>query len=280
MTNDNAPTHDLTGQTALVTGGSRGLGRAYAIALAKAGASVAVTARTESGLTETVRLIEEAGGKGIALPADVTEWSHVEAMARAAEERLGPIDLLINNAGAPPPQVAPWEGDPDEWWSTVSVNLKGPFLCARAVLPGMVARRRGRLINIVAEAGNKPEPSASAYSTSKAAFIHLTECLAQAVEEYGVKVLAYHPGLVRTTMVQTITSGPEGERFREYVSSALEQGRETPIEKSVEWFMLLATGQADALSGRYLVSREINAGVLERIDDILANDLHVLRVRR
>lgn len=280
MTSNDAPAHDLSGSTALVTGGSRGLGRAYAVALAQAGASVAVTARTESGLTETVRMIEEAGGKAVGLPADITDWGQVEAMARNAEERLGPVDILVNNAGAPPPQIAPWEGDPNEWWSTISVNLKGPFLCARAVLPGMVERRRGRVINIVAEAGNKPEPFASAYSTSKAAFIHLTECLGQAVEEYGVKVLAYHPGLVRTAMVETITSGPAGERFREYVSSALEQGRETPIEKSVEWFMLLATGKADALTGRYVVSREINAGVLDRIDDILANDLHVLRVRR
>ena len=138
---------DLTGSVALVTGGSRGLGRAFALALAAAGAKVAVTARTAAQLAETVQLIERAGGSAIAIPSDVSAPDQVAHLVTTAEQ-LGPVNILVNNAGVAGPIGADWEVDPEGWWHTFEINMRGPFLCARAVLPGMVTRQRGRIVNI------------------------------------------------------------------------------------------------------------------------------------
>lgn len=116
---------DLNGQVALVTGGSRGLGQAYAQGLAAAGAAVAVTARSEEQLNETVKMIEEAGGRAIAIPADVTDQQAVERAVATVAQQLGPVDLLANSAGVPGPWTSTWEADPDEWWSTLNVNVRG-----------------------------------------------------------------------------------------------------------------------------------------------------------
>ena len=121
---------DLSGQVALVTGGGRGIGRAMALALAKAGAAVAVAARTEEQLAETVALVEQASGRATAVTADVTDQQAVDRMASEVEQQLGPVDLLVNNAGAGDPGGPIWEVDPDRWWRVLDVNIRGPFLCS------------------------------------------------------------------------------------------------------------------------------------------------------
>src|SRR5579871_6629304 len=138
----------LAGQVALVTGGSRGLGRAYALALADAGAFVAITARSEQGLAETVQQIEAQGARAVALLLDVIDADRVEQVVGQVQRQLGPIDLLVNNAGVMAPPGPDWEVDPGRWWHTFEVNVHGGFLCARAVLPGMITRRQGRIINV------------------------------------------------------------------------------------------------------------------------------------
>ncbi len=133
---------DLKGQVAVITGGSKGLGWAFALALAEAGAQVAVTARHEGELEDTVAEIGERGGRGFAFPADVIDGDAVAGLVAVVEEALGPVDLLVNTAGSFQAFGSPAEIDPDEWWREVEVNLRGPFLCARAVLPGMIERKR------------------------------------------------------------------------------------------------------------------------------------------
>ena len=155
---------DLAGQVALVTGGGRGLGRAFALGLAKAGASVAVTARTAVPLAETVEIIERAGGRALAIPGDVAESGAAAHVVSTAESRLGPLDILVNNAGVMGPVGYDWNVDPEDWWRTFEVNMRGPFLCARAVLPGMLARRRGRLVNISSGAAFNRLPQMAVYS--------------------------------------------------------------------------------------------------------------------
>ena len=165
-------------QTVLITGGGRGLGRAIALGAAQAGAQVAVTARSVSELTETVELIRQAGGRALALPADVTDHRAVVGVVAAAESQLGPIDVLINGAGSFRALGNAAQVDPDEWWREVEINLRGPFVCAHAALPGMIARRRGRIINIVSAAGLQAIEAVSAYGISKTALIRFTETLA------------------------------------------------------------------------------------------------------
>ena len=130
---------DLSGQVMIVTGGGRGIGRVVAQALAHAGAAVAVIARSTDQLAETVNLIQEAGGRAVAFAGDVTDAGAVQQMVADVGDRLGPVDLLVNNAGVSGPVGPAWEVDAEEWWRCMDVNLRGPYLCARAVLPGMVA---------------------------------------------------------------------------------------------------------------------------------------------
>lgn len=273
------PTDDLTGQVAIVTGASRGLGRAFAVALARAGAAVAVTGRTKADVQETAGMAEQVGGKALAFVTDVADPEAVADVVRQTEAGLGAVDILVNNAGAAPTEGVPWEADADEWWKVFETNVRGTFLYTRSVLPGMVASKSGRIINIVSEAGNNPEAELSAYSTSKAALIHFTDAMALATADQGVKVFAYHPGMVRTGMTaDLIANGGAGMGAR--LESAFAEGRDTPVERSAERLMFLASGRADFLSGRYIMSRQQEDELLAEAESLAGTDLYKLRVRR
>ena len=276
----NGESFDFSGQVALVTGGGRGLGRAFAQALAGRGAKVAVTARTEQELAATVALIEEAGGTAVALPADVTDHPEVIRVVEAVEEQLGPVDVLANNAGVLGPSGRDWEVDVDDWWHTFDVNLRGAFLFARAVLPGMIARHRGRIVNISSASVNIHLPYASAYGVSKAALTYLANCLDSATKEYGVFVFAYAPGFVRTDVIDQVA---ESYNIRKSVvdiyRKRLEDDHDTTLERAVEVFMFLASGRADQLSGRHIDVYDDEVDLVERADDIRRDDLYTLRRR-
>jgi NAD(P)-dependent dehydrogenase (short-subunit alcohol dehydrogenase family) len=187
---------------ALVTGGGRGIGQGIALRLAKEGWAVAVTGRSADQLQETRRQGEGFEGQVVAIPADVSRPDSVKEMVRQVEETLGHISLLVNNAGTCGPLGPFWENDANHWWHCQEVNLRGPMLCCREVLPGMVARNHGRIINIASLAGGQPVPEISAYVISKTALIRFSEQLAQELQPYAVKVFAIHPGAVRTAMVE------------------------------------------------------------------------------
>lgn len=272
---------DLSGQVAFVTGGGRGLGRAFAQALASAGAAVAIIARSEDQLSATVRLIEGAGGRAVAYPADVTDQSAIERVVATIEQRLGPIDLLVNNAGVGGLTSGPlWEMDPEQWWRTMEINVRGPYLCARAVLPSMVARRAGRIVNISSSASVRVIPYISDYCASKAALNHLTRSLAFEIKDRGISVFSFSPGLVDTAAqdyVQQYAYKPLANYFR----ARFEGSGVTPAERSAQKLMFLASGKADALSGRYL---SVNDDMIELVrladevqqDDLLIADWHRL----
>ncbi len=260
---------DLAGQVALITGGGRGIGRAAAIGLASAGASVAVTARTERQVAETVRLIEGAGGHTAAYPADVSDPVSVEKVVAETTERFGPIDLLVNNAAAPGAAGRDWENNPDQWWRAIEVNVRGPYLCSRAVLPGMIERRRGRIVNVSSSSAYLISPYNSAYTTSKAAFFSMTRSLAEATKEYGIAVFNYVPGLVRTELVEYM-SGPEmPEPGKRGMLAALETDLRVEAELSAEGIVYLASGKADAASGRYL---DVRWGIPEMVERVVESD--------
>src|SRR5262249_50852995 len=128
-------------------------------------------------------------GRAIAVRADGTDRAAVQHAVAEAEARLGPVDFLVNNAGSAAVIGPMWETDPDDWWREVEVNLRGPLLCAHAVLPGMIARRRGRIVNMASGVGLTPFPYTSAYACSKMALVRLTDSLQEATSQHGVTVL-------------------------------------------------------------------------------------------
>ena len=274
---------DLTGQVAIVTGGGRGIGRAIARGLAAAGASVAVVARSGDQVEETVALIEGAGGRAMAVTADVTDQQAVEVMVRQVEEHLGPVDVLANNAGVMGPVGPTWEVDGDAWWRCFDVNLRGPFHCSRAVLPGMVARKSGRIIITASGAGTEPWPFGAAYAIAKGAAISFGENLAAETGEYGISVFSIHPGFVRTAMTEGAAASPDdakwcGGLFR----TSLAEGYPlecVPPNRAAELVVFLASGRADALSGCYVSVDDDVAAMLSRAEEIRQNELYALRLR-
>ena len=271
---------DLTGQVALVTGGGGGLGRAFALALARAGARVAVTARTAEPLAETAEMVERGGGHALAIPGDVTAPDAVTRVVSTTESQLGPIDILVNSAGAVGPLGYDWHADPADWWRTFEVNVLGSFRCAREVLAGMVARRRGRIVNVSSGAGFNRLPRMGAYCATKAAVTQWTKILAEDTRTHGIAVFAFHPGAVRTSMLASLTDSPDvprevGDMFR----ALLNQGRDTPIERCAQMLLFLVSGRADALSGRFIRAQDNEDELVRRTEEIQRNDLHTVTLR-
>ena len=262
--------------------------RAWARPRLRAGAgpdghAVAVTARSADELTETVTLIEQAGGRGLALPADVTDQRAVTAVVAAVESQLGPIDVLINNAGIFQALGEIGQVDPTAWWREVEVNLRGPYLCAHTVLPSMIARRSGRIINVVSEAGTVGIGFVSAYGVSKTALIRLTETLADETRPYGITVLAAHPGTVRTPMSEYVRTSPHVAELAQPVQAwfehLFEAQLDTPIAQAVAFMVALAEGRADALSGCYLDVDADLAALTAQAAAIQAEKRYTLRLQ-
>jgi NAD(P)-dependent dehydrogenase (short-subunit alcohol dehydrogenase family) len=234
-----------------VTGGGRGIGRAIALELAAAGARVAVVARSRDQLDETVALIERSNGRAIAIPADVSDADSVARVVPEVERTFGPVDLLVNNAGVAGPFGPVAEIDLHDWWRCQEVNLRGPLLCAGALLPGMIARCRGRIVNIASGAGTQAIAHLSAYVVSKTALIRLTEILAAEVAAFGVKVFAIEPGTVRTAMAEQVLQSAAGRKWLPWFLTIFEQAQDVPPENAARLVRLLASGRADLLSGRF-----------------------------
>lgn len=189
----------MTTRVALVTGGSRGLGRAIALALGREGLAVAVTARDLAGAEKTAAEVRAAGGKAHAVALDVGDAASVEAGLADAIAALGPIDVLVNNAGVA--ESAPFaKTTPEMWARHFAINVDGPYRLTRAVLDGMLARRWGRVINIASMAGLVGAPYITAYTASKHALVGLTRALATEVSGKGVTVNAVCPGFAATDM--------------------------------------------------------------------------------
>jgi NAD(P)-dependent dehydrogenase (short-subunit alcohol dehydrogenase family) len=194
--NDSQPLQD---QVALITGGGAGIGRGVALALAAAGAAVAVMGRREAPLQETVAAIEQAGGVARAFPGDVAAEADVQRVVRATVQAFGPISILVNNAGIGGGSAI-HNHSIAEWDRIMAVNLRGPFLMARAVLPAMRQRQRGHIVNISSESGLEYYPGNGAYGVSKHALNALGEFIQRENQELGIRVDTICPGMVVTGM--------------------------------------------------------------------------------
>lgn len=270
----------LDGQVAIVTGGGRGIGRTVAQELARSGMIVAIVARTASELDETAARIAAEGGQALALSLSVTDEEAVRHMVATVERQLGPVDLLVNNAGLAGPLGPTWETATSDWWRCLEVNLRGPMLCANAVLPGMVARRQGRIINVASSAGLQGIAYASAYVTSKAALIRFSETLALETKAHGIRVFAICPGLVRTAMAEELMNTPAGEAWLPWYRTRFDEGQDIAPDRAAQMVRTLASGQADLLSGTFLASDDDLEAIIQRFDEVEQLQLYTLRLRQ
>lgn len=277
MNVDTADIH-LGGQVAIVTGAGRGLGRAMAQALAEAGASVAVVARSQEQIAETVDLIRNGGGQAIAIAADVTRADTVENIVAETEQKLGAVTVLVNNAGIFGATGPIWETSTEDWKQALDVNVYGPYLCSAAVLKRMVQRKQGRIINIASGAALGPVAYGHAYCVTKAALLRLTECIAADMGEFGIKVFAMDPGTVRVGITEYLLESEEGKKYAPWFGEFVANGGAVPIELCMKLVTLLASGRADHLSGRFVRVTDDIQRLLDHADRIQQEDLYTLRL--
>jgi NAD(P)-dependent dehydrogenase (short-subunit alcohol dehydrogenase family) len=245
----------LTDRVALVTGGGRGIGRAVAVALAAAGARVAVTARSSGELEQVVAEIRKPGGQALALTADLTDRQAIRRVAADVRQAWGPIDILVNNAGIgsssnPKPVV---HFDDDFWDRSLLLNLTVPYLFCKAVLPDMMARKWGRIIQIASINSKVGSLHGAAYAASKHGLLGLTRTLAAEVARDGITVNAICPGPVRTLMNDKrieYDAQRRGVSFQEQEASLTPIGRRLDPEEIAPLAVYLASDEARAVTGQ------------------------------
>lgn len=247
---------------ALVTGGSRGLGRAFAIELAEAGVRVMVTGRDEAALRDTVRVIRESGGAAEHTVANLLDPDAPARLMERLTETFGGIDVVVNNAGVAGPLGPLWEVDESSWWRTMETNVRGTVAVIRAVTPRLRAQGSGRIITVVSNAGRRRWPHAAPYAISKAALISLTANLQGELRGSGITTVAFDPGLVDIGITRAhFDRGHTGDQWADgildWAITARETGAFTPIEHCTRALVAAALGAADHNSGRYVTVEEL-----------------------
>lgn len=249
----------LTNQVILITGGARGIGRATAMLFAAQGARVVIASRTAKELNATAKDIKAQGGMALPIVTDVSSKTSVTNLVRAATKKFGVIDVLVNNAGVLEPVAPFWQASHRAWRQNLLINVDGIFLCTNAVLPPMMQRQSGVIINVSSGAARGGRYGWSAYSASKAAVDALTRTMANELKDYHIAVNAVYPGIAETKMQQTIRATKEAQMgggaqsFRE----RFERGENAPPEHPAKLIVWLA--QQANLTGQVL---DINDAVV------------------
>ena len=247
---------DLNGKVAIVTGGSSGIGHATALALANCGAAVCINFhRNEAGAEDAKKQILSSGGKAITLQADVTKSADIAALIERTSNELGPIDVLVNNAGSLIERLRILELTEERWDEVIDLNLKSAFLCSKAVVPTMTERKTGAIINLSSIAGRNGGALGSIhYSTAKCGLITLTKGLAKELAPFGVRVNAVSPGVIDTPYHEQFSSP---EMMKGYVS-AIPLGRVGRAEEVAKVIAFLASDASSYLAGETI---EVNGGM-------------------
>ncbi len=240
---------DLKGKAALVTGASRGIGRAMAIALAKAGSDLVLNARKPEALQETAREIQTLGRKAVIAAGDVSDEAQVDRFVKQAQQALGRIDILVNNAGI-------WEGTyflripKSDWDKVLNINLTGAFLVAKAVGRVMLKQRSGKIINISSVLGFRGSPQAVAYCVAKGGVIQMTRVMAIELGPAGIQVNCLAPGLIATDMTREYVE--DKEAMAQYLSRVPLRRYGQPEELGGA-AVFLASKASDMMTGQVVV---------------------------
>jgi NAD(P)-dependent dehydrogenase (short-subunit alcohol dehydrogenase family) len=237
-------TDELKAKVALVTGASRGLGEGAARALAAAGASVMLLARDGKLVGDVAQAITQANGQAEAAVCDVSDYAAVQKVLAQTEARLGPVDILVNNAGVIEPISEVATSDPAVWADSISINLVGAYYALRAVLPGMLARGGGTIVNISSGAAHRPLEGWSAYCSGKAGLAMLTRAVALETAGKGIRIFGFSPGTIDTDMqVKIRASGVN-------MISRIPRADLSPVEHAVRGLLYLCTTDAEDLLGQ------------------------------
>ena len=232
---------DLQGRAAVVTGGAQGFGKAITERFLKSGARVAVWDRDKVLAEATAKAL---GGDVEAIACDVADPASVAAALQATIRRFGRVDILINNAGIAGANAATWETEVEEWRKVMRVNLDGPFICARAIVPGMIAQNYGRIVTIASIAGKEGNPNAAHYSASKAGVIALTKSLGKELAGYDIAVNCVTPAAAKTAIFDQIT-----QQHIDFMLSKIPRNRFVLVEEVASMVAWMASEENSFTTG-------------------------------
>ncbi|MWV65592.1 SDR family oxidoreductase [Halorubrum sp. JWXQ-INN 858] len=254
---------NINGDVALVTGGGRGIGRTICNELARRGLDVVVADIDADGMAETVADVEEHGQRALSVYTDVTDEESVDECVSTAVESLGPIDVLVNNAGIAGPTKNVEDVTAEEWDSTLAVNLRGPFLLSRAVIGDMKGRGYGRIVNVSSASGKRPVPQRSPYTASKSGLLGLTRTLAAEGGPHDVNANAVCPGSVAGPRIDRVIEAEAAADGRSVEEVTEEKRAKSPRHEFVqpedvaETVAFLCSDAADRITGQ---SMNVTAG--------------------
>jgi NAD(P)-dependent dehydrogenase (short-subunit alcohol dehydrogenase family) len=245
----------LKGKSVLITGAGRGIGRAIALECASEGGNIILLARTHSELQNTAAEISRLGGASLIFVCDISSPSKVDKAVSSAKKEFGEIDVLVNNAGIQPP-IGPFSDvDLREWKTNIGINLFGTANVISAVLPGMIARKKGKIINLSGGGSTSPRPNFSAYAVSKTAIVRFTETLAVELSASNIDVNAISPGAVNTNMLdEVLLAGSLAGKEADDARKRKEVGGDDP-ELAAELVCFLASDESDGITGKLISAR-------------------------
>jgi 2-dehydro-3-deoxy-L-rhamnonate dehydrogenase (NAD+) len=234
---------DLNGKNAVVTGGAQGIGRAIVERLLESGAACAIWDRDQALAGQTAAELK-ARGRVVAIAVDVTDPAAIERAKAETLSALGRIDILVNNAGITGPNTTTWEYPVEAWQTVMRVNLDGPFLCCRAIVPLMIAQNYGRIVSIASVAGKEGNPNAPAYSASKAGVIALTKSLGKELANYDISVNCLTPAAAKTAMFEQMT-----KQHIDYMLSKIPRGRFVTVDEIAALVAFCASADCSFTTG-------------------------------
>jgi 2-dehydro-3-deoxy-D-gluconate 5-dehydrogenase len=248
----NPKTFDLTGKVAVVTGGNGGIGRGIALGLAEAGASVAILARNEERNRETLAALEKIGVPAMALKLDVSQRKSLKPALEAVERKLGPIDILVNNAAFAILKGL-FDHSEEDWDSVMETNLTSCFLLSKYAAPSMIARKAGKIINVASVGGYKGTPVYPSYGVSKGGLLQLTRCLAIELAPHNIQVNSLAPGWTATDMTDWIRNDPKYAALKDEMILRTPAGRFAEPSEMAGAAVFLASPASDFVTGADII---------------------------